>query len=104
MALKKMSKEPKHINLNNPSIWKRITGLSNNWVRKLTAGLIDIDQFVLATKVVYRIEGQYVNIRIRFSKNNSHISFRVRVSTFLALYKRLTQIAKKVNDEKDKLV
>lgn len=77
---------------------QRVVNLNKvHWKSRITAGLINWDQFLLSTKIMTRVEGQYVTFKIHFTRDNSLFTLKIKVSTFKNIYAKFQKIAEMIN-------
>lgn len=70
-----------------------------SWKERITAGLVDIDTFLLSVRFSARVEGSYVLIKFFLTKDNSLFTMKIRLNTFRTMIKKLRRLAQAV--EKD---
>lgn len=67
-----------------------------SWRKRLTAGLVDLDTFILSVRFSTRVEGSYVLFKFFATKDNSLFTLKLRLSTFRALAKRIRNLSQQV--------
>lgn len=58
-------------------------------MRRLYSSLVDLDNLLLQVQFVLRVEGDYVQIRFRFTRERSFMVFRIKMSTYKKIMSRL---------------
>lgn len=69
---------------------------------KVKAGLVDIDSFVLAIRLTSRVEGNFVIIQVKLTKDASLFELKIRLKTFKELLKRVANLARAIQMDLNK--
>lgn len=58
-------------------------------MKRIYSSLVDIDNLLMQVQFVLRVEGDYVQIRFRFTRERSFMVFRIKMSTYKSIMRRL---------------